>query len=98
MYHQIVKRQKSFRRLSGVSLQTFHDMVCIVSEYRKKQEEERKETRGRNHSLSIEDQVLLTLIYMRAYTTFLFLGAIFHVSEATAWRIHREVEKILIAS
>ena len=94
MYHQIVKRQKSFGRLSGVSFQTFHDMVHIVSEYRKNQEE----TRWRNHSLSIENQVLLTLIYMRAYTTFLFLGAIFNTSEATAWRTHREIESILLAS
>jgi len=39
---------------------------------------------GRKVKLSIEEQILLTLIYLRHLTTFQLLGIQFEVSESTA--------------
>lgn len=100
MYQRISLRKKIFQRLSWVSQWTFDEMIQIVSEYRKNQAEKRtgKEQCGRNHILSLEDQILLCLLYLRTYTTYLFLWSIFGISEASAWRIHREIETVLIRS
>ncbi|MEM9922939.1 MAG: transposase family protein [Cyanobacteria bacterium P01_D01_bin.50] len=39
---------------------------------------------GRKRKLSLEEQILLTLIYLRQFTTFQLLGIQFGVSETTA--------------
>lgn len=100
MYHRIASQERLIHRIAGISPSTFKKMKDIVGEYRKNQEKRKwwKELCGRNHTLSIEDQVLLCMIYMRSYTTYLFLGSMFQISETTAWRVHREIEVILIRS
>jgi len=96
MFNLISKRPTIFKRLVGVSLETFQEMVKVV-----KIEEEKRlwwETRWRDQKLSIEDQVLLAMMYLRSYTTYLYLWAIFHVSESNAHRKSIKVENILIKS
>lgn len=44
----------------------------------------RKKGGGRKTKLSLEEQILLTLIYLRQFTTFQLLGIQFGVSETTA--------------
>lgn len=96
MYKIISQRVVSFKRLVGVSLETFKEMVEIVKAY----EDLRLdwETRGRDEKLSIEDQVLLGMMYLRSYTTYLYLWAIFVVSESNACRKSKKIEDILIKS
>ena len=96
MYKIISKRVGSFKRLVGVNLETFKKMVEVV----RSSEELRLngETRWRDEELSLEDQTLLAMMYLRSYTTYLFLWGIFQVSEATANRMSRKIEDILIKS
>lgn len=100
MYHCLITRQKTFKRISGVSKATFDEMIHIVSEYRKNQANKLiwKQRCGRNNALCLEDQIFLCLMYMRSYTSYLFLWSIFWVSETTAWRVQRDIENILIRS
>lgn len=94
MHKVIIKRPKTFKRLVWISISTFTSMVETV-----KQSDIQRlwwETRGRNHELPYEDQILLCLMYLRSYTTYLYLAAIFQISETTAWRFSQRIENILI--
>lgn len=96
MYAIISKRSSTFKRLVGVSLETFGQMVEAVqtAEIIRLQ----WETRWRDTKLSIEDQVLLCMMYLRSYTTYLYLWAVFWVSESNAQRKSIKIENILIKS
>ena len=96
MYTKLTERKKIFKRLVGVKKETFEHMVEIV----RKAENQRiwKETRGRNPKLSIEDQVLLCLWYLRVYTTQFYLGMVMWIAESNVCRICRKIENILIKS
>lgn len=93
MTYKKVKKLKAedFKRLCGVHLETFNQMVEIV----KKAESSRKRT-GRPSKLRVEDKILMTLEYLREYRTYFHLGAAWGVNESTAYRITRKIENILI--
>jgi len=59
-----------FQRKTGVKRGTFNKMVEIVKET----EEKRKKLLGRPLKLNYEDQVLLTIDYLREYRTYFSLG------------------------
>lgn len=61
-------------------------------------EETRKKIMGRPLKLSYEDQVLMSLEYLREYRTYFSLGQIYELSEANCYKICRKVEDILIKS
>lgn len=93
MTYKKVKKLKAedFKRLCGVHLETFNQMVEIV----KKAESSRKRT-GRPSKLRVEDKILMTLEYLREDRTYFHLGAAWGVNESTAYRITRKIENILI--
>jgi hypothetical protein len=95
MYKQVNKlKDAQFRRKTGVKRNTFNKMVEIVRE----SEGQRKKLSGRPLKLSYEDQVLMTLEYLREYRTYFSLGQIYNLSEANTYKICRKVEDILIKS
>jgi len=69
-------------------------MVRLVSE----NEADRKKISGRPSKLSYEDQVLLTLEYLREYQTYFSLAQIYGISEANTYKICKRVENILVRS
>ena len=69
-------------------------MVRLVT----KTENERKKLSGRPSKLSYEDQVLLSLEYLREYRTYFSIAQIYNISEANAYKICKKVEDILIRS
>ena len=96
-YEQIQKKTpKNFKRLIGVNEETFKAMISVFKAY----ETERKSSHGvgGRKSLIPEDKVLLMLSYYREYRTLEHIGFDYGVNEATASRIVREVEDVLIKS
>jgi hypothetical protein len=85
---------EQFRRKTGVKRKTFETMVRLVTE----KELERKKLSGRPSKLSYEDQLLLSLEYLREYRTYFSLAQIYGISEANAYKICRRVEDILVKS
>jgi hypothetical protein len=79
-----------FKRFWGVQLETFKQMVEIVQQH-----EGRKKKTGRPGKISLEDQVLMTLEYWREYRTYFHIGQSWGVTESTAYRIIRKIEKVL---
>lgn len=87
--HLCQKSDDVFKRLSGVTRPIFDTMVSIVAQVKKT---------GRPHSLSFEDQALLTLEYLRTYKTQLELSADYGISESNINRTIIKVENALIKS
>ncbi len=63
-----------------------------------KYSEKQKKKPGRPTNLIVEDQILLTLQYLREYRTYYHIGIDWKISESTACRIVLKIENILIKS
>lgn len=84
---------KDFKRYCGVHQETFSQMVKIV-----KAEKILQKKSGRPSKLCVEDQILMTLSYLREYPTFFHLGIKWGINESNVYRIVIKTEKALINS
>ena len=88
----IQNNSQETQRLLGVKYEQLEQLIkqALTAQTKKQQEIEAKKIRiinkggGRKVKLSNEDQILLTLTYLRHLTTFQLLGIQFGVSESTA--------------
>jgi len=85
---------KDFKRRTGVERKTFNKMFELVNE----SEQKRKKVIGRPQKLSYEDQVLMTLEYLREYRTYFHVALDYGISESNCYKIIKKVEDILIKS
>ena len=85
-----------FKRLTGVKRSTFEKMVEVVKEHIALSR--RHPTKGAPPKVSVEDQLLMMLMYYREYRTFLHTATSYGYSEAQGWRIIRKMEGVLIRS
>ncbi len=94
MTYEDVKNLKpsDFRRLCGVTKETFAAMGEVVHEHK------RVIKRGRKSNLSVENQLLLTLSFWREYRTLFHLGRDWGLHESNVSRLVRRIEDILISS
>lgn len=94
MNYEDVKNLKhgDFKRLCGVTKETFSAMCEVLLEYKQ------LNTRGRKSNLSIENQVLLTLSFWREYRTLFHLGRDWQLHESNVSRLVRRIEDVLIKS
>ena len=63
-----------------------------------KYKEKEKKKPGRPTKLRIEDQILLTLQYLREYRSYFHIGKDWKISESNVCRIVLKIENILIKS
>jgi len=90
--NHIQNNPQETQRLVGVNYEQLEQLIkqAIALHSQKQQESEAQKVRiinkggGRKVKLSTEEQILLTLIYLRHLTTFQLLGIQFGVSESTA--------------
>jgi hypothetical protein len=80
--------KEQFYRLTGVKREVFELMEEVVSASRS--------GRGRRPTLSVADQLLLTLCYWREYRSQFHVASSFGVSEATVCRTVKKVEGALL--
>ncbi len=81
-----------FRRITGVKRATFEKMVEILQgAYAQKHRR-----RGRTPKLSIEDQLLATLEYLREYHAYAHIAASYGIAESNIYRGIKWVEDTLI--
>lgn len=83
---------ESFRRLTGIKRQTFEKIVKILVE----DDKNKKIKGGRKNKLSLENQLLMALEYIREYRTYFHISKSYGVSESTAYKTVRWVEDTLI--
>ncbi len=87
------KSTEAFKRYTGVKPETFETMIEVL-----RKAERNKKKPGRSSTLSLKDQLLLTLSYWREYRTQFHIAASYGVHESTANRIITKVEDVLAAS
>lgn len=94
MTYEDVKNLKDddFKRLCGVTKETFAAMCQIIIEYKE------FNSRSRKSNLSIENQLLLTLSFWGEYRTLFHLGRGWKLHESNVSRAVWRIEDILIKS
>ncbi len=80
-----------FKRLCGVSRNTFAEMVEVLCPHLQRQGQ-----RGGQNKLSTEDQLLVALEYWREYRSQFHIGVSWGLHETTVGRIVKKVEDLLI--
>lgn len=85
-------KNERFRQVTGVNIETFEKMVCVLKEAYA----ERHKKRGRHRKLSIEDMLLMTLEYYREYRSFDCIGASYGLSKSNVHGVVEWVENVLI--
>lgn len=88
-----------FKRLTGVNKATFIKMIEEAVRLAPRSIHKIEgEKRGPKPKLSIEDKLLMLLMYYREYRTFLHISSDYGISEAQCWRIITGLEELLIKS
>lgn len=96
LWEQIKEKPPAqFKRLSGVQKKTFKLMVKTIDAHDEKIVRKKGNYRSRPFSLSIEDQILLTLIYYREYRTQFHIGGTYGISESAVCRTIQRIENSL---
>jgi Helix-turn-helix of DDE superfamily endonuclease len=83
---------KAFKRLTGVSKNVFQDMLRIAKLAALK----KTVKGGRRSTLSVGNQILMALEYLREYRTYFHLGQSYGVSESSCYKTCKWVEDTLI--
>ena len=83
---------KAFRRLTGVSKLNFQGMLGIVQAA----DQKKMAQGGRPSKLTVADQLLMALEYLREYRTYFHLGQSYGMSESSCYKICKWVEDTLI--
>jgi hypothetical protein len=95
----IKRTPEDTKRLLGIDYESLQQLIEKAEAESKKYQDEKitliAKGGGRKPSLSSQDQILLTLSYLRQHPTFQYLGLNFGVSESTANNIFHYWLKIL---
>lgn len=83
---------EKFRRLTGVKKGTFSKMVDIL----RQADGLKKSKGGRKNKLNLEEQLLMTLEYLREYRTYFHIGQNYGISESSAYKAVKWVEDTLV--
>lgn len=87
-----ILEDEKFRRLTGIKRATFKKIVEILQEADKN----KRSKGGRKSKVSIEEQLLMTLEYIREYRTYFHIGQSYGISESSAYKAVKWVEDTLI--
>ncbi len=83
---------EKFRRLTGVKKGTFSKMVDIL----RQADGLKKSKGGRKNKLNLEEQLMMTLEYLREYRTYFHIGQNYGISESSAYKAVKWVEDTLV--
>ena len=83
-----------FKRLTGVKKEVFLQMLDCITTF--KQQNRKHATRGKPHTLSYADKLLLMLMYYREYRSQFHIGITYGIAESSVCEIISEMERILI--
>jgi Helix-turn-helix of DDE superfamily endonuclease len=96
MHYDTIKQLSpdDFRRLTGVKTKTYSAMLEIL----RTAEESKHKSGGVAAKLSLEDRLLMALMYWREYRTYFHISQSYGVSESSCWKTIRWIENVLIKS
>lgn len=105
-YHSLCKRQRQFQSFTGLTVVEFDRLVALIRAdwgiqrsrrlHQQNPERKRKEGAGRKYALeTLEDQLLLTLVWSRLYLVYLVMEYLFGIDESTVSRTIRAIQPLL---
>lgn len=95
-----IKNEKEavFVRKTGMALPKFELLLgLIVAKIAEEKQENKMKMRGRKTGLTLSNQLLISLYYMRDYTIQLKLGDTFGISESYVCKIYNKMTKYMIS-
>ena len=100
MKYEDVKNLKpeEFRRLMGVKPDTFNKMLVVLEAAETKRKLSQRYRGGKKPKLTLADQLLMTLCYLREYRTQFHVSKSYGLHETHCGRIIRHVEDTLMKS
>jgi hypothetical protein len=100
MRYENVKDLKAseFRRLTGVKHETFVMMLGVLEEAEAARKAAQRYRGGKKPKLTLADQLLMTLEYLREYRTQFHISKSYGLEETRCGRIIRHVENTLMKS
>ncbi len=89
---------QKFLRMAGITKQNFLDLSDKIEQYieHDKNLNPLKRRGLKSSKLSLKDCTLLTLYYMRHYTTFQVLGSVFDIQESYCHKIYNRYVRIIV--
>jgi hypothetical protein len=94
-YTKIVKHPTIFLRLFGVNPIQFNEISTKVAPLWERQILGKYKRPGRAFVLSLEDMILMLLLYYRSYATQMFVGFLFGIDDSRVCRIIQKLEPLL---
>lgn len=97
MFWEKIKNHNNpnFKRLTGVHRTTFKLMVKEVCRHDRKIIQKKGNNRSRPYKLSVEDQILMMLMYYREYRTQFHIGETYGLNESNVGKNIKRIESIL---
>ena len=93
------QNRDNFVRTVGLPLDKFQYLVEQIRDHLQSQQDHNPlKKRGLKSELSLENPVLLTLLYLRDYPTFIQLGLQFGISESYTNKIYHKMSTLLVKS
>jgi hypothetical protein len=94
-YTKIVSHPTIFLRLFGVTPVQFHEILVKVSPLWQRHILGKYKRPGRNFVLSLENMLLMVLLYYRTYSTQIFIGFLFGLDDSRVCRLIQKLEPLL---
>ena len=97
MFWEKIKQhsKENFKRLTGVELNTFKLMIKEIRKHEEKIKKKRGNKRSRPFKLSVEDRILMMLMYYREYRTQFHIGETYGLHESNVGKNIKLTENIL---
>ena len=99
---QLKKKPKHFHNFTGLSVKQFDELCAAIevaeraSRIAETKPRKRAVGGGRKANLSLEDQVLVVLMYYRLYVTQILLGYLFRLDDSNVSRLIGRLRPLLL--
>ena len=94
-FDKLCNQNRNFSRLTGIKLEEFLEIVEKVRPLWEKFQRKKKVSGRYSKIKTLEDEVLMLLIYYRFYVTLQFLGLLFDLDESNVCRHIKRIEPML---
>jgi hypothetical protein len=94
-FNKLCNQKRNFTRLTGIKLEEFWRIVEKVRPNWEKLEQQKKVSGRNSHLKTLEDEILLVLIFYRFYVTHEFLGYLFDLDNSNICRHLKKIEPLL---
>lgn len=94
-YRHLSKKPAVFLRAGGITVALFEEVMEQLKPLWEKEIKGVYKGPGRNFKMTLEDIVLMALIYYRTYTSMVWIGFLFNLNESNVSRLITRVEPLL---